>query len=472
MSFSKNQTVKVRVESLSSDGSGVAHADGEALFLPAAAPGDEIEAKIVKDCGRYAFAIVSRILTPSPARIEQDCPVSGPCGGCCFRHIGYRTELDAKQGFVQDAFDRIGKFSLKVLPILASPEVDRYRNKAQYPIGLDDKGNICAGFYAGRSHRIVPCADCLLQPREFSDITAFLCSRMQSLGIQPYDESSCKGELRHIFIRRGAHSGQILVCLVAATPSLPHGKALAEDLMRRFPAVRSVMLNVNARRTNVILGEENHVLAGESYIEDTLCGVPIHLGPLSFYQVNTPAAEQLYRVAAADAALQPDDHLLDLYCGMGTIGLSMIGSCAELTGVEVIPEAVEAARANAAAMGGGVSDKCRFLCADAGAAAAALLAEEKQIDAVILDPPRKGCDAAALDAVLSMQPRTIVMVSCNPATAARDCRYLADRGYVLQRVQPADLFPRTRHVEAVALLSRLNAGEHSPVALGTSGPEV
>ena len=455
MPLQKNQLLTLRIERLSNDGSGVAHSsEGEAVFVPGTAPGDEAQVRIVKDCGRYAFGILDRLLTPSPDRIPVDCAVAGPCGGCSLRHLDYAAELRAKQESVADAFRRIGGLDVPVLDALPSPEVDRYRNKVQFPVGRDKDGAPCIGFYAGRTHRIVPCPDCKLQPGVLNDIGNTLCAFFAAHGIQPYDEERGKGLVRHIFLRRGAHSGQIMVCLVCTRPKLPHSDELVALLREKFRDIATILINVNAKKTNVILGEESVTLYGPGCIEDTLCGVPVRLGPLSFYQVNTLAAERLYGVAAEYAQLEPDDVLLDLYCGMGTIGLSMANHCRELIGVEIIPEAIDSAKANAVRMGDAVAAKSRFFCADAGEAAARLAAEGLRPDVIMLDPPRKGCDETALSAVVQMSPRRVVYVSCNPSTAARDAAWLGQHGYRAEKVQPVDLFPRTKHVETVVLLSK------------------
>ena len=464
MPLQKNQILTLRIERLSSDGSGVAHSpDGETVFVPGAAPGDEADVRIVKDCKRYAFGILDHLRTPSPDRIPVDCAVAGPCGGCSLRHLDYTAELRAKQENVTDAFRRIGGLDVPVLDICPSPEVDRYRNKVQFPVGLDKNGNPCIGFYAGRTHRIVPCPDCKLQPGVLNDIGNALCGFFAENGIQPYNEETGRGLVRHIFLRRGAHSGQIMVCLVCTRPNLPHADALCTRLREQFADIATILLNVNSKNTNVILGTETHTLYGPGYIEDTLCGVPVQLGPLSFYQVNTLAAERLYGIAAQYAQLTPDDLLLDLYCGMGTIGLSMVDHCRELVGVEIVPEAIESAKANAARMGDAVAAKSCFFCADAGQAATRLAAEGLHPDVVMLDPPRKGCDEATLSAVVRMAPRRVVYVSCNPATAARDAAWLEQNGYHAEKVQPVDLFPRTKHCEAVLLLTKLNVDRHVEV---------
>ena len=287
-----------------------------------------------------------------------------------------------------------------------------------------------------------------------NEIGNTLCDFFAAHNIQPYDEQTGKGLVRHVFLRRGVHSGQIMVCLVCTRAKLPHAEDLCRALTAQFADIATILINVNARNTNVILGSETHTLYGPGFIEDTLCGVPVQLGPLSFYQVNTLAAEQLYGIAAEYAQLTPDDLLLDLYCGMGTIGLSMADHCRELIGVEIVPEAIESAKANAARMGDAIAAKSRFFCADAGKAASQLAAEGLHPDVVMLDPPRKGCDEATLSAVVTMSPRRVVYVSCNPSTAARDAKWLEEHGYRAEKVQPVDLFPRTKHVECVIALSK------------------
>lgn len=451
MNIQKNSIIPLTIENLSSDGNGVSHYEGKAIFVPNTVPGDELDVRIVKDLGRYAFGKIENLRSAGADHIESDCPVYTRCGGCCFRHLNYTAEQTAKQGFVSDAFARLGGLSVPVLPLISCPPENRYRNKVQFPVGMDENGQVTAGFYAGRSHRIIPCQDCKLQPEEMNKIAEWICAFLQQHHISVYDENRCKGLVRHIFLRRGWHSGEILVCLVVNGRSLPHSGEFCEQLLQAFPAVRSIVLNVNRKNTNVITGLENIVLYGPGFIRDTLCGVPVQLGPLSFYQVNTEAAELLYGIAREYAGLTANDTLLDLYCGMGTIGLSMAQDCKNLVGVEIIEEAVESARRNASEMG---IENARFLCADAGKAAAQLAEEGLTPQVICLDPPRKGCDEATLNAVLKMAPRTVVMVSCNAATAARDCRYLSDHGYRPVQVQPVDLFPRTKHVEAVVKLVR------------------
>lgn len=451
MPLVKNQIIPLTVDALSSDGSGIGRFEGMAVFVPFTAVGDVLRVRAVKVCKSYAFGIVEQLVSSGAGRVPADCEIFGKCGGCCFRHLAYAEELRAKQGFVADAMRRIGGITLPVREILPSPSPERYRNKVQYPLFRAANGSVQAGFYAGRSHRPVPCADCRLQPVLLNRIAQTFCDLLTRYGVSVYDERAHKGLARHIYLRHAVTTGRVLACLVCNGRRLPHAREICAALTRAHPEVESVVLNVNTRQTNVITGTECIVLHGPGVLRDTLCGVPVALDPLSFYQVNTAGAERLYGVAAALAAPGPSDTLLDLYCGAGAIGLSMAARCKRLIGVEIVPEAVENARRAAEEMGAAHAE---FLCADAGTAAERLAADGLLPDVVVLDPPRKGCDAATLDAVLRMAPGRIVMISCNPATAARDVRYLSERGYTPTDVQPVDLFPRTKHVETVCLMSR------------------
>ena len=452
MAFTKNQILTLEIESLSSDGSGVAHKDGQAVFVPGSAPGDVAEVRIVKPMKGYAFGRLERLCTPGPDRIPADCPSAGPCGGCGLRHIRYEAECAAKTRFVQDAFARLGKLDAPVLPVLPAPDPLRYRNKVQLPIGQDETGHLVTGFYAGRSHRIVASSDCLLQPEWMNELAARACTLLEQAGADAYDEETQTGLVRHLFLRQGWHSGQRLLCFVINGKGLPRERALCETLQKEF-ALTTVLINHNTARTNVILGPRTRTVLGPGYIEDTLAGVALRMGVHEFYQVNTPAAEVLYAKARDYAGLQSGDFLLDLYCGMGTIGLSMLPDCRRLLGVEIVPQAVEGAKATAARLGLS-AEKADFRCQDAGAAAAQLAAEGARPDVIVVDPPRKGCDEATLQAIVQMAPRTLVMVSCNAATAARDTRWLTDHGYRAREVQPVDLFPRTKHVECIVVMTK------------------
>ena len=336
---------------------------------------------------------------------------------------------------------------------MPAPCPDRYRNKVQLPVGAGAGGELVTGFYAPRSHRVVQCADCKLQPEWMNALAARACELLTAAGAAVYNEEQHKGLVRHLYLRQGWHSGQRLLCFVLNGQALPNEREVCQTLAREFE-LTTVLVQTNTKRTNVILGEAApRTVLGPGHIEDTLAGVPLRMGVQEFYQVNTAAAELLYAKAREFAALRPGEFLLDLYCGMGSIGLSMAGDCARLVGVEVVPQAVESARATARRLGLG-PEKADFICADAGQAAAQLAAENQRPDVIIIDPPRKGCDEQTLAAMVKMAPRTVVMVSCNPATAARDAKYLTAHGYRAEVVQPVDLFPRTKHVETVVRLSQ------------------
>ncbi len=454
----KNEIVTLEITALTSEGSGVARLDGMVVFTPFTAVGDVIEARIVKCLKSYCYAKIERIITPSPDRIENTCPAFGKCGGCVFRHISYEAELRAKDDIVRSAFERIGGLSPEFLPIAGSERnvrserserFERYRNKLQMPLTKLSNGTPACGFFSERSHRVIPIKDCLLQPVIFSEITQFVLERVKVLKISVYNEEKHEGVLRHIFLRKGFYSGEICAVLVARR-KVPEFERLARDVCEKFPQVTGVVLNINTEKTNVILGEREMLLSGRAEISDTMCGVPVEISPKSFYQVNTPAAENLYRQAAEFA--QPSGKLLlDLYCGAGTIGLSMAKDARKVIGAEIVPEAIENARRNAARCG---ADNAEFICADAGQAAKQLSERGLKPDVILLDPPRKGCGEETLTACVSTTPERIVMISCNPATAAKDCRFLSENGYALQTVRAFDLFPRTKHTECVCLLTR------------------
>lgn len=446
----KNDLIPLEIQSVTSEGSGVGRYEGMAVFVPGAAPGDQLVVRVVKVLSSYCYGIIREVVRPGPGRVEPACPVCRRCGGCSLRHLSYPAELAEKERWVADAVARIGGLSLPVRPILPSPRADGYRNKAQYPIGAGPEGAFC-GFYAPRSHRIVPAGDCLLQPPFFAAIAGAVCRYIDQSGQKPYDEATGAGLFRHLYLRWGEATGQVMVCLVVNGERIPQPQLLVSMVLAACPGVTSILVNSNTRRTNVILGPVTRVVFGEPAIRDVLAGVEVEISPLSFYQVNHQGAELLYRQAAEMAALDPDDLLLDLYCGAGTIGLSMARRVKTLVGVEVVESAVRDARRNAEKNG---IQNARFLCADAGAAAAQLEAEGLRPTVVVLDPPRKGCDGATLAAVARMAPSRVVMVSCNPATMARDLAVLQKAGYRPTAVQPVDMFPRTAHVEAAALLQK------------------
>ena len=446
----KNQIEEAEITAMSSDGNGIAKIDGMVVFVPYTAVGDKLKIRIVKVQKNYSFGIIEEILEPSPDRVDDHCPVYKKCGGCAFRHISYEAELRHKAEFVQSNLRRLGGLDPVMLPITPSPLVQGYRNKAQYPIREYD-GKIEAGFFAKRSHRVISCASCDLQPAFFEQILEYTKQFLEEYHISAYDEQTGKGKVRHLYIRYGEVSGEVMVCLVVNSERLPHAAEYVEGLLKVCPQVVSVVLNINREQNNVILGQKCITLYGKDTIEDTLCDVRFELSPLSFYQVNRQAAEKLYRLAAEMAQFEGNELLIDLYCGAGTIGLSMTSKVRELIGVEIVPDAVENAKENAKRCG---VENARFICADAKEAAAQLAAENLHPDVIVVDPPRKGCDLEVLQAISAMAPKRLVMISCNSASLARDCKELEALGYHLEKAAPVDLFPRTTHVETVVLLSQ------------------
>lgn len=447
----KNDIISLEIISVANDGSGVGRAqNGMTVFVPFTAVGDRIECRIVKCSRNYCYGIIETVTEASAHRCEIDCKLFGRCGGCAFRHIAYEEELRIKQGFVRDSFERIGRLDISYEPILGCKDICGYRNKVQLPV-CSIGGTASAGFYAKRSHRVIPVDSCKLQPDVFSDIVRFVLEYHNSRGLDCYSEESGKGLLRHIYLRRGYHSGEIMLCLVVSRLTDKYDE-LAAAVMKEFGAIRSVVLNVNPKRSNVILGAKCVTLAGSDCIKDVMCKNEISISPLSFYQVNTAQAERLYGTVAEYAGLTGGETLLDMYCGAGTIGLSMAERAGRLIGVEEVESAVVNARENARRCG---ALNAEYICADAGMAAERLLERKEKVDVIVADPARKGCDKRALDAMVMLSPERIVMVSCNHATAARDCAYLAANGYEPIKCRAVDLFPRTEHVEAVVLMSRV-----------------
>ena len=447
----KNDIVKIEITDLTAEGMGVGKHEGYVLFVPKTAIGDVIMARVLKPLKSHGFAKCEQILTKSADRVDVDCPVFTKCGGCLFRHISYEAELKMKKSWVDEHFRRIAKLDIACDGIIPSPAETGYRNKAQIPCGKDANGKPAFGFFASHSHRIIPCEDCALQPAFYGKIIKTTEKFMNQYGIEPYDELTHKGILRHVFIRDGRVSGEVMVCLVCNGEKIPHSEKLVQMLLACNPKIASIILNVNKKPGNEILGQTCITLYRKDPITDTLCGIEFDISPLSFYQVNHDGAEKLYAVAAEFAALTEGETLLDLYCGVGTIGLSMAKNAGKLIGVEVIDAAVENARRNAAKNG---IHNATFFCADAGKAALKLAEAGETPDVVIVDPPRKGCGEDVVEAMKIMNPKRIVMVSCNSATAARDCARLAEIGYYPTKMRAVDMFPRTGHVEAVILLSR------------------
>lgn len=452
LGFEKNDSIELVITGMTAEGNGVGRHRDVAVFVPGAAIGDSLKVRVVKTAKNHAFGKIEQILTPSPDRIAVDCPVFSQCGGCVYRHLSYEAEQRVKEQRVRDAITRLaGLPELDIAPLVGAQQPDGYRNKAQLPIGRDADGRLVVGFYAPRSHRIVACDTCALQPEVFARAVQAFRQWEQEHPQTVYEETTGTGKLRHLYLRQARATGELMVCVVVNGNRLSGEERLAELLREHTPELTSLILNENRERTNVILGKNCRTLWGQDAITDVLCGLRFRISPLSFYQVNRDQAERLYEKAADYAGLTGRETVLDLYCGTGTIGLSMAGRAGKLLGVEVVPEAVEDARRNARENGVGNAE---FFCGDAAQAAQRLLARGERPDVVVLDPPRKGCDAALIDAVAQMSPPRVVYVSCDPATLARDLTRFAPAGYRAHALTPFDLFPRTAHVECVVRLER------------------
>lgn len=452
MNLKKNDIVKLKVLSLSSEGSGVAKTEeGITVFIPDSAVGDELNVRIVKVQKTYAFGKVEEILTPSPDRITPTCKAGVQCGGCVYTHISYEAELRAKEQRVKDAIERIAKLDIPVKPILCTGEVSRYRNKAMIPFGLNKNGEIIMGFYSKHSHRIVTCDDCSLQPESFLKASEIVKAFLESHNVSIYNEATGKGLFRHLYLRLGEKTGELMVTLVVNGNDLPCADVLVETLKNNLPELKTVVLNINREDTNVVLGKKNKVRYGDGFISDILCDLKFKISPQSFYQVNRKGAELLYQKAAMYAALKGGEVLLDLYCGTGTIGLSMAKDAKSLIGVEIVPKAIEDAKENAKTNG---IENARFICGDASSAAETLKAEGLTPDVIIIDPPRKGCDKSLIKTISDFNPKRVVYVSCDPATLARDLAVFAELGFKALEATPVDMFPRTSHVECVTYLVR------------------
>ncbi len=458
--LNKNDTVVLTIEDLTSEGLGIGHAEGMAIFVKDTVIGDEVEAGITKVKKTYAFARVVKVLKESPDRVTPPCPCAKSCGGCQVQMMDYKAQLAFKQNKVYADLTRIGTFAPEDVPmqdIIGMEEPWRYRNKSQFPIGTDADGNLIAGFYAGRTHRIIPSEDCLIGDEKNQEILDIVLGWMKENRIRPYDEVTGKGVVRHVMTRVGRKSGQRMTVLVANVKKaqmdkwLPNREALIEKL-QQVPGMSSIVLNLNTEKTNVILGRENITLAGESSIEDSIGDVRYQISPLSFYQINPEQTQKLYGKALEYAELTGEEMVWDLYCGIGTISLFLAQKAKKVCGVEIVPQAIEDAKNNAKRNG--------FANADFFVGKAEDVLPEKyknegiKADVIVVDPPRKGCEKSVLDTMLAMAPQRIVYVSCDPATLARDLKILCEKDYKLTKVQPVDMFPHSVHVETVVLLSR------------------
>ncbi|NCC86743.1 MAG: 23S rRNA (uracil(1939)-C(5))-methyltransferase RlmD [Clostridia bacterium] len=455
MSIQKNQEVKLYIDGITTQGWGVGHIDGFAIFVANTTVGDTIIAHIIKAKKKYAIAIIREILIPSANRHEPDCPAFSQCGGCVYRHITYGAELKIKHKQVEDALLRIGHIDIIPQPIIPAKNIDAYRNKAQYPVGFD--GELKIGFFAPNSHRIVNCRECKLQPQEFTTALQIFDDFISKNNISIYNEKENSGLLRHIYLRKADATGEILACAVINGKELPNAESLAKDLSYALPKLKGFLININKSDTNVVLGQKSKLIWGQDYITDILCGCKFRISALSFYQVNASQAQNLYEKAQEYAQLDSSDVLLDLYCGTGTIGISMASKVKKLVGVEIIEQAVQDAKINAALNG---IENAIFICGDAADAAKQLKEDGERPSVVLVDPPRKGLTPELISTIVELQPKRIVYISCDPATLARDCELFEKSEYKVQQVTPVDMFPRTAHVETVVLLSHKNADTH------------
>ena len=450
----KNQEFTVSIEDMSEDGAGIGKLDGYIWFIKDAVIGDVVRARAMKMKKNYGFARLMEILTPSAARVEPRCPVARQCGGCQLQAMSYEEQLKFKERKVKNHLLRIGKFredEIHMLPIMGMEEPWRYRNKAQFPFGMDKNGNIVAGFYAGRTHDIIECGDCLLGAEENKDILDIIKGFMRDHNIRPYDETAHKGLVRHALIRKGFHSGELMVCLVINGKDIPLKEQLVEELCR-IKGMTSISYSINQEKTNVIMGKEIVNLYGPGYITDNIDNVTYQISPLSFYQVNPVQTEKLYGTALEYAGLTGSETVWDLYCGIGTISLFLAQNAKKVYGVEIVPQAIEDARRNAAL---NHITNAEFFTGKAEEVLPEQYAKNKvYADVIVVDPPRKGCDQVCLDTILKMAPKRVVYVSCDSSTLARDLRYLADGGYEVEKVRCCDMFGQSCHVETVVLLSK------------------
>ena len=452
MELAKNQEHTVTIEGYGEGGMGVARIDGRVVFVHGALRGEKCRVLILKTLKSVAFAKVLEVIEPSSERITPDCPYFPRCGGCTYRHIRYEEELRLKKQRVQDNLSRIGGSDVTVEEILGARDTLRYRNKAQYPVSKD--GTV--GFYRARTHEVIECEHCLLVKPEADAAAEALREYMQSCRVAGYDEKTGRGLVRHLYIRSNA-AGESLVCVLVNGDKLPKEDRLVTLLRDACPKCTGIVLGTNTKKGNVILGDRYRTLWGSDRLEDTLCGKTFRLSVPSFYQVNRIQAERLYAKAIEFAGLTGQETVLDLYCGAGTITLALSDHAKKVLGAEIVPEAIDDARENAARNG---VKNAEFFCGDASDVAKKLARENLRPDVITVDPPRKGLAADVVESIAEMQPGRVVYVSCDSATMARDVKRLADLGYTAQRACAVDMFPRADHVETVCLLSKLQSKEH------------
>jgi 23S rRNA (uracil1939-C5)-methyltransferase len=445
------EQIQVQIHGLGHSGEGVGRYEGLTIFVPGGVPGDTLTVRILEAKKNYATAQIRSIDEPSPDRVVPPCPVVGECGGCQIQHIAYPAQLRLKEQQVRDAVERIGKLQgVTVHPTLGMGAPWGYRNKAQFPVG-QASGKIIAGFFAPGSHRIIDIEHCEIQHPLGNEIMRVTKELAAKYGVPIYDERRHQGVLRHVLARVGRGTGETMAVLVTNGPEFPSGKKIAQELLERIPSLVSVVQNINPEQTNVVLGRKSRVLAGRDHILDTISDLTFAISPVSFFQVNPEQTEVLYGKALAYAGLTGAETVLDLYCGIGTISLFLARQAKSVIGIEIVPPAIEDAKANAERNG---ITNARFICGDATVEMPKLAAAGVKADVIVVDPPRKGCDEPVLEAIAQMAPERVVYVSCNPASLGRDLAKLAELGYRTIEVQPVDMFPHTAHVESVARLVR------------------
>ena len=461
MEITKGQEFSLEIDDMGTDGEGIGHKEGYTLFVKDALVGDIVRVKVIKAKKKFGYGRLLEVIKPSPWRVEPACDCARQCGGCQIQHCSYEKQLAWKEKKVRDCLQRIGGFEeIPMEPIMGMDEPYHYRNKAQYPVGYDKEGNPVAGFYAGRTHSIIPNTDCAIQHPCNHMILETILAFMKQYDIPAYEEKKHTGLVRHILTRVGKYTGEVMVCLIINGNKLPHQDKLVEMLKKATDEettykIKSICLNINKDKTNRILGEKVVPIYGQTYIEDRIGNITYRISPLSFYQVNPEQTQKLYGTALEYADLKGNEVVWDLYCGIGTISLFLAQKAAKVCGVEIVPQAIEDARENA--------DRNGFTNTEFFVGAAEDVVPEQyeqsggslRADVVTLDPPRKGCDEKLLRTVVRMEPKRIVYVSCDPATLARDLKYLCGEGYELKRVRACDMFGHSSHVETVVLLSQL-----------------
>ena len=463
MEFRKNDLVTLEIEDCGIDGEGIGKADGFTVFVKDAVIGDTVTAKIIKAKKNYGYGRLMEVLKPSPYRVEPKCEFARQCGGCQLQALSYDQQLVFKTNKVKGHLERIGGFTnIPMEPIIGMDELFHYRNKAQFPVGRNKEGKIVTGFYAGRTHNIIENRDCALGVSENKEVLDRVIAHMEKYGIEPYNEATGKGLVRHVLIRYGYFTKEVMVCLILNGNKIPKEEQLVKSLCE-IPGMTSITINVNKKHSNVILGEEIRLLWGQEYITDRIGDISYQISPLSFYQVNPMQTQKLYAKALEYADLHGEETVWDLYCGIGTISLFLAQKAKFVRGVEIVPAAIENAKENAKLNG---LENTEFFV---GKAEEVLPREYKKngvyADVIVVDPPRKGCDETLLETMIEMNPERIVYVSCDSATLARDLKYLCERGYELRKVCPVDQFGMTVHVESIVLLSKLHTNKHIEVEL-------